>query len=195
VGRQAVGDERAARRDWRRRPAAARNVKSFTICAMVAAKVHRARGCRAIGGFTLIELMIVVVVIGVLAAIALPTFLESVRKSRRADAITELNKVAQAQERWRANNPNFNNADVSSAATGLRLVAGTTVALNYTLSSGYYTITIGNGASPTTYTATATPAGAQASDAKCTTLTLTMTGGNVTYGSTGSATANQCWSR
>jgi type IV pilus assembly protein PilE len=163
---------------------------------MVAAKVHRNAGRRAIGGFTLIEVMIVVVVIGVLAAIALPAFLDSVRKSRRADAITELNKVAQAQERWRANNPNFNNADVSSAATGLRLVGGTTVATNYTLGSGYYTITIGTAAaSATSYTATATPAGAQASDAQCTTLTLTMTSGNITYGSTGSATANKCWSR
>ncbi len=132
--------------------------------------------------------------------IALPSFLESVRKSRRADAITELNRVAQAQERWRANNANYNNADVSSAATGLRLVAGTTVATTYTVPSGYYTIAIGTTLSPATYTATATTAGAQASDAKCTTLTMTMnTGGTnpgvVAYTSTGTATANQCWNR
>jgi type IV pilus assembly protein PilE len=192
---QASGDERTVRRDWRRGAAAARIVKSFTIGAMVAARVHEKAGRRAIGGFTLIELMIVVVVIAVLAMIALPSFLDSVRKSRRADAITELNRVSQAQERWRANNLNYNNADVSSAATGLRLVTGTTVALNYTIASGYYTIAIGNALSSTDYTATATAAGAQASDAKCSTLTLSMTGGNVTYGSTGSATANQCWSR
>lgn len=167
---------------------------------MVAARAHTSQGRRPIGGFTLIELMIVVVVIAVLAVIALPSFFDSVRKSRRADAITELNKVAQAQERWRANNPNYNNADVSSAATGLRLVGGTTVAPNYTVPSGYYTIVIGTTLSPTTYTATATAVGAQASDAKCTTLTMTMnTGGTnpgvVAYTSTGSATAAQCWNR
>jgi type IV pilus assembly protein PilE len=150
---------------------------------------------RSTRGFTLIELMAVVVVVAILAVIALPSYMEQVRKSRRADAIIELNRVAQAQERWRANNPNFNNADVSSAATGLRLVPGTTVATTYTVPSGYYTIAIGTTLSSTTYTATATATGAQAGDTKCATLTLTMTAGQVTQGSTGTATANQCWSR
>jgi type IV pilus assembly protein PilE len=176
-------------------------VKGFTIGVMVAARVHELARRRAIGGFTLIELMIVVAVVAILAMVAYPSYIESVRKSRRADAITELNRVGQAQERWRANNPNFNNADVSSAATGLGLVGGTTVATSYSLSSGYYTIAIGTAAaSPTTYTATATAVGSQASDAKCATLTMTMNTGNVNpgivaYTSTGTATANQCWSR
>jgi len=150
---------------------------------------------RSVAGFTLIELMAVVVVVAILAVIALPNYMEQVRKSRRADAIIELNRVAQAQERWRANNPNFNSADVSSAATGLGLVPGTTVATTYTVPNGYYTIAIGTTLSSTTYTATATATGAQASDTKCATLTLTMTAGQVTQGSTGTATANQCWSR
>jgi type IV pilus assembly protein PilE len=107
-----------------------------------------------IGGFTLIELMAVLVVIALLAVIALPAFTDSVRRSRRADAITELNRIAQAQERWRASNTAYNTADVSSATTGLRLVAGTTVATTYTLASGLYTIAIGITASSTDYTAT-----------------------------------------
>jgi type IV pilus assembly protein PilE len=178
----ASGDERTARRDWRRQPTAAQIVKSFTIGAMVAARVHKQAGRRAIGGFTLIELMIVVVVIAVLAAIALPSYLSSVRKSRRADAITSLNQIAQAQERWRANNATY---------TTVLTNAGLNVA---NPSSGYYTLAAAS-ASGTGYTATATAAGSQAGDAQCTTLTLVLAGGNVTYGSTGSATANQCWSR
>jgi type IV pilus assembly protein PilE len=204
-GLQASGDERMARRDWRQTPTVARIVKSFTIGTMVAARVHRSRGRRAIGGFTLIEVMIVVVVIGVLAAIALPSFLDSVRKSRRADAITELNKVAQAQERWRANNPNFNNADVSTAATGLGLY-GATLATSYTLNSGYYSIAIGTAAaSPTDYTVTATAAGAQVGDTTCAVLRLIMTGGNLGNWAGSSvatlanaatdANARKCWSR
>jgi type IV pilus assembly protein PilE len=151
---------------------------------------------RSLGGFTLIELMAVIVVIAILAVIALPAYTDYLRRSRRADAVIELNRVAQAQERWRANNSNFNNADVSSAATGLGLVGGTTVATNYTVTSGYYTIAIGTGAlSPTTYTATATAAGAQAGDTRCATLTLTVTNGNVAYASTGGAPVNECWNR
>jgi len=150
--------------------------------------------------------MTVVVVIAILAAIALPAYTEYVRRSRRADAIVELNRVSQAQERWRANNPTFNNADVSSAATGLQLVAGTTVAATYTLSSGYYTIAIGTAAaSPTDYMATATAAGAQAADTNCAVLRLTMTAGNVAYlagmsvatlaDSATDANARKCWNR
>jgi type IV pilus assembly protein PilE len=172
---------------------------------MVAAKVHGVGGRWAISGFTLIELMIVVVIIAVLAVIALPSFLDSVRKSRRADAITELNKVAQAQERWRANNPNFNNADVSSAATGLRLVTGTAVATSFTPPSGYYSIAIGTTLSSTDYTATATAAGAQVSDTNCAAIRLIMASGNVSYwagtsvatlaNSATDANARKCWSR
>jgi type IV pilus assembly protein PilE len=50
------------------------------------------------GGFTLIELMITVAIVAILAAVAYPSFMEQVRKSRRSDAITALNAVAQAQE-------------------------------------------------------------------------------------------------
>ena len=49
-------------------------------------------------GFTLIELMIVVAVVGILAAIAYPSYLDSVRKSRRADAQAALTELAQKQE-------------------------------------------------------------------------------------------------
>lgn len=160
---------------------------------------------RAIGGFTLIELMAVVVVIAVLAVIALPAYTDYVQRSRRADAIIELNRVAQAQERWRASNPNYNNADVSSAATGLRLVQGTTVATTYTLPSGYYSIAIDTTLSSTGYTTTATAAGAQSGDSTCAVLRLVMSAGNATSlagtsvatlaDAATNTTARKCWNR
>jgi type IV pilus assembly protein PilE len=136
-------------------------------------------------GFTLIELMIVVIVIAVLAAVAYPTFVEQVRKSRRADAITALNRIAQAQERWRANNPTYTNSLAPSA-------------LNVpNPSSGYYTLSLATDAATAArrYVATATATGAQAADTKCTSLVMTMDAGNFSYTSTGSATAAQCWNR
>lgn len=57
-----------------------------------------------ISGFTLIELMIVVVIVGILAMIALPAYQDSVRKSRRADVLTKLLDTQLQQEKWRANN-------------------------------------------------------------------------------------------
>ena len=126
--------------------------------------------------------MIVVAVIALLAAVAMPAYFDSIRKSRRADAITALNKIAQEQERWRANNSTFTNALTS---------AGLNVA---NPSSGYYSLGVAGNTS-TAYVATATAAGAQASDAKCTTLTFTMNSGTVTYGSTGTATPAKCWNR
>lgn len=58
-------------------------------------------------GFTLIELMIVVVVIGIIAAIAYPSYMDSVRKSRRADAKTALSDVAARLENFYQNNKSY----------------------------------------------------------------------------------------
>jgi type IV pilus assembly protein PilE len=137
---------------------------------------------RTVGGFTLIELMAVVVVIAILAVIALPAYTEYVRRSRRAEAITLLNRIAQEQERWRANNTAYT-TDLS--ATGINVANP---------SSGYYALTV-PAAAASSYTAVATAAGAQAADAKCTNLRLVMAGGNFTYAASGTATANQCWNR
>lgn len=60
-----------------------------------------------IKGFTLIELMIVVVVVAILAAIALPSYHDFVRKSRRADALTKMLDAQLVVEKERANRINY----------------------------------------------------------------------------------------
>ena len=57
---------------------------------------------RVEGGFTLVELAVVVVIIGVLAAFAVPRFLSSVERSKAAEAFNYLSTVAAAQERYHA---------------------------------------------------------------------------------------------
>jgi type IV pilus assembly protein PilE len=58
-------------------------------------------------GFSLIEILIVLVLLGVLASIAVPGYQAQVRRTRRAEAIAALLAIQQAQERWRAAHPGY----------------------------------------------------------------------------------------
>lgn len=135
-------------------------------------------------GFTLLELMIAVAVIGIISAIAYPSYTESVRKSNRADAKVQLNEVAQRLQRCYTTYNKYNHAD---CGVYKQLSQGDAKILS---TEGYYGITL-TAISATTYTLTATPVvgRVQAGDIKCTTLTLTNSG---VRGATGSA-SDQCW--
>lgn len=116
-------------------------------------------------GFTLIELAISLVIIGILAAIAIPSYESYVRKGRRVDAKNALSVLQLAQEKYRGNNTTYSN---SLAALGL----------SATSPQGYYSLTISS-ASGTGYTAQAAvnAASAQAPDAaSCPSLSVTQAG-------------------
>jgi type IV pilus assembly protein PilE len=115
-------------------------------------------------GFTLIELMIVVIVIAVLAAIAIPNYLEQSRKGRRAEAARAIGEYQLAMERWRAENPSYANC------TGTGCGSGTYPA---TPTSDHYTMTPGT-PTPTAYSITAAPtAGGKQVGDRCGNLSAT----------------------
>lgn len=144
------------------------------------------------------ELLVGLVVLGVIVAVAFPTFTASVRKSRRAEAFAALSAVQLAQERWRANNASYSDQltnGPSATPPGLGLPSQTP--------SNYYTLTLSD-ASATGFTALATAVSgtSQANDAGCAQLSVRIDRGNVFYGSAAlgasiveSPSGNACWSR
>lgn len=150
-------------------------------------------------GFTTIELLIALVILGVLLAVALPNFQSSIRKGRRSEAFSALSVVQQAQERHRSTNATFTTlltAAPTATPPGLGLPATRTP-------TGYYDLAVSS-ANATTYVATATAVSgtSQANDGDCAVLAVRMEGGNIRYGSgtsidwTGTNTDPQrCWAR
>jgi type IV pilus assembly protein PilE len=151
-------------------------------------------------GFTLIELMIAVAIVALLAAVALPSFFDSLRKSRRTEAYTAIAAVQQAQERWRSGRAEYA-GNLTSPPTDLSTPG---LGLPATTPKGYYTIALGgNTATGYTVSAVAVSSSSQGSDTACLKMAARVAGGQVTYAGCQSCTladsdfseSNVCWSR
>jgi type IV pilus assembly protein PilE len=90
-------------------------------------------------GFTLVELMVTVLIVGILAAIAVPSYIKHTQTSKRLMAINEIFAIQVAETRYRSVNTSYANLDT----------------IGYNASSSYYTFSVTD-TSATTYTITAT---------------------------------------
>ncbi|MCP4412131.1 MAG: type IV pilin protein [Gammaproteobacteria bacterium] len=154
---------------------------------IIVKKIKR-QSYRAEQGFTLIELMIVVVVVSVLVAIALPSYTEYVNKGRRSDAMSALLDTANRQEQFMLDRNTYTK-DMTQLYINLQ-------AEPLISTEGHYTIDAEEGETGnilTSYALTATPLATspQNDDAKCESFRLTSTGEKTARGELG----NDCWTR
>jgi type IV pilus assembly protein PilE len=140
-------------------------------------------------GFTLTELVIVVAVVGLLATVAMPTFQDTLRKSRRSDAMAALTQLQQTQERFRSQQPLY--------ASSVASMPGSPSSVS---PQKHYTLTVDDASAVGyTMTATASASSPQYGDIKCRALRVVMNRGAITHSSVDSTgavdntNANRCW--
>lgn len=139
-------------------------------------------------GFSLIELLVALVIAAILAAMAWPAYQNQVMKGRRSDAINALATIAQAQERWRADNP-FYQSDLTQLPGGMVVSPG----LHYDLT------VVENSTSRVAYIlrATVKSGSPQYYDRTCQMMQMAMSQGRFIYTSANGNGANSgtdpCW--
>lgn len=134
-------------------------------------------------GFSLIELLVVVAIIGILASIAIPSYREYVAKAKRAEATAALMENAQFLEQWFTTNGFYSTGLDNNTAPALKV---TQVPRDGGTANYEITAVVSN----TTYTLIATRANSMADDV-CGNFTLTQTGVQGVSG--GGKTSSECW--
>lgn len=136
---------------------------------------------RQLGGFTLIEMMIVVAVIAILAAIAYPNYSEYLRKGRRAECASVLLSLANAMERRFSATSSYEDEDNPLPGPETCPLDGGVTYYNLAFAAGEPT--------DDTFVIQAVPAGPQTGDA-CGTLTINQAG---VKGQAAGMEVRQCW--
>lgn len=149
-------------------------------------KTRIQRSCTrgAVAGFTLMELIVVMAVIGILASIAVPSYAEYSRKGRRADAQQFIQEIAARQQHYLVSQRRYAvSLTASAGAGGLAMTIPPNVSSFYTIND---TMGVNNAALPPAFAITATPKNGQSSE-RCGALTLTSSGVRSASG------GSNCW--
>lgn len=141
-------------------------------------------------GMTLIELIVVMVIVGILASIAVPSYRQYVLRANRTEGRAALLALATAQEKFYLQCNTYTTA-IGGAATAC---SPASLAVPATSERGYYTIAV-TAADTDGWTATATPNGKPQTDDKCQLFTLTSTGLKTATKSGGNDANGECWGK
>ena len=146
-------------------------------------------------GFSLIELMVVVTIITILGAIAIPSYNASIRKSRRAEAKSAIMDLAAREERYFATQNVYSTSPIALqyAATGSGAAWPVPIGSYYSISS--VTVTAATATTPGTYILQITPtAGSpQLQDSSCQLFQVDQTGKQSSQDGSGNDTSTTCW--
>jgi type IV pilus assembly protein PilE len=140
-------------------------------------------------GFTLIELMIVVVIVGLLAAIAYPGYQQYVKRSRRADAKAALTEMAQFMERYYSENNSYSAASLPMTVSPREGIAAYNLKFGSSCTDGSTSVNTSPQANCFLVQAIPVANGLMDGD-ECGSLWLDNTGNKVVSGEAGAA---QCW--
>lgn len=136
-------------------------------------------------GFTMTELLISVAIVGIIAAIALPSYRGATRKANRADAHITMARVATLQERYFFQNNTY-------AADFSDLVSGMAEGAALDSDEGHYVISLTQTGGGTGWSMTANAVGGQVDDTECAALTLTSLGAKTAVDADANA-STECW--
>ncbi len=140
-------------------------------------------------GISLLELLIVVAIVGILGAIAYPSYQDQVRRTSRSDCAGALAGLGNAMERYFTVNSTYLGAAAGGADTGAPAIFPVTCPTDGDTAT--YNLTI-QAATGSTYVVQAAPTGRQAGD-RCGTLTLSNTGLKGVTGAAAGLTPQDCW--
>lgn len=132
-------------------------------------------------GFTMVEILIVLVIVSILAMVAYPAYQDSIRKARRSDARAAALDLAALQEKWYFQNNSFTD-DITKLDPD---------SLSH---EGHYTVDVDDPCGDLTcFTIEVEPTGDQADDTECALFTVTHTGRKEAENSGGDDTTDRCW--
>jgi type IV pilus assembly protein PilE len=151
--------------------------------------MQEGRLARAERGFTLVEMLIAVAIIGIITMIAYPSYQDSVRKTRRSDGIAAALAIQVAQEKFRGSCP-FYAQNLGTTNTCGASAALSTVQADTTSQDGFYNLSIlANSATGNAYTIVVDPTGVQAEDTVCDPMQVAYSAANPA----GARSPADCW--